>query len=161
RQIVKAGYKTLFTLDAFCFTKAPTTLTGYFNQQLRWKRSNIVDFVCGLSHAWRLHPLVGVHYLSMFALVFIYPFLLINHLRDGDFMPLMTFHVGLLSLLGMIYYFAPSTRRLPPGNRVPPIWFLPMAVLMPTAYLVLTPLGLFTLHSSSWETRGHTAQPIK
>jgi hypothetical protein len=28
---------------------------------------------------------------------------------------------------------------------------------MPTAYLVLTPLGLFTLHSSSWETRGHTA----
>jgi len=32
-----------------------------------------------------------------------------------------------------------------------------MAVLMPTAYVVLTPLGLFTLHSSSWETRGHGA----
>ena len=28
---------------------------------------------------------------------------------------------------------------------------------MPTAYLVLTPLGMFTLHSSSWETRGHGA----
>jgi hypothetical protein len=30
-----------------------------------------------------------------------------------------------------------------------------MAVLMPVAYLLLTPLGLFTLDSSSWETRGH------
>jgi hypothetical protein len=44
---------------------------------------------------------------------------------------------------------------LPPWLRVHPIWFLPMAVLMPVAYLLLTPLGLFTLDSSSWETRGH------
>src|SRR5437867_7343343 len=77
RQIVKAGYRTLLTLDAFCYTKAPTTLTAYFNQQLRWKRSNIIDFVCGLQHAWRLHPLVGVHYLSMFALLLVYPFIII------------------------------------------------------------------------------------
>jgi hypothetical protein len=30
-----------------------------------------------------------------------------------------------------------------------------MAVMMPAAYIILTPLGLFTLDSSSWETRGH------
>ncbi len=96
RQIVKAGYRTLMTMDAFCYTKAPTTLTGYFNQQLRWKRSNIVDFVGGLSHAWRLHPLVCVHYLSMFALLLVYPFLIIGHLVEGDFVPLIAFHVGLV-----------------------------------------------------------------
>jgi cellulose synthase/poly-beta-1,6-N-acetylglucosamine synthase-like glycosyltransferase len=157
RQIVKAGYRTVLTMDAFCYTKAPTTLTGYFNQQLRWKRSNIIDFTCGLSHAWRLHPLVGVHYLSMFALLVVYPFLILSHLRDGDFMPLVAFHVGLLALLGLVYHFAPSTRKLAPRFRVHPIWFLPMAVLMPTAYLILTPLALFTLHSSSWETRNHGA----
>ena len=56
---------------------------------------------------------------------------------------------------GIIYYFAPSVRALPPWLRVHPISFLPMAVLMPVAYLLLTPLGLFTLDSSSWETRGH------
>ena len=33
----------------------------------------------------------------------------------------------------------------------------PMAVLMPVAYLLLTPLGMFTLDTSSWETRGHGA----
>lgn len=26
---------------------------------------------------------------------------------------------------------------------------------MPVAYVLLTPLGLLTLDSSSWETRGH------
>ena len=71
--------------------------------------------------------------------------------------PLIAFHVGLLSLLGFVYHFAPSTKKLAPQYRVHPIWFLPMAVMMPTAYVILTPLGLFTLHSSSWETRGHGA----
>jgi cellulose synthase/poly-beta-1,6-N-acetylglucosamine synthase-like glycosyltransferase len=157
RQIVKAGYRTIMTMEAYCYTKAPTTLTGYFNQQLRWKRSNIIDFTCGLSHAWRLHPLVGIHYLSMFALLLVYPFLILTHLRDGDFMPLVAFHVGLLALLGFVYHFAPSTRKLAPRYRVHPIWFLPMSVMMPTAYVILTPLGMFTLHSSSWETRNHGA----
>jgi hypothetical protein len=46
-------------------------------------------------------------------------------------------------------------RQLPPWLRVNPISFLPMAVLMPVAYLLLTPLGFWTLDSSSWETRGH------
>lgn len=165
RQIVKAGYRTLMTMDACCYTKAPTTLTGYFNQQLRWKRSNIIDYLCGISHAWRLHPLVAVHYLSMFALLFMYPFVIALHAMAGDFLALVTFHVELLALLGMIYWLHPSTRKLAPEHRVHPIWFLPMAVLMPTAYVVMTPLALFTLHSSSWETRGHgavaAAQPAK
>jgi cellulose synthase/poly-beta-1,6-N-acetylglucosamine synthase-like glycosyltransferase len=156
QQIVKAGYRTLMTMDATCYTKAPTTLAGYFNQQLRWKRSNIIDFVCGLSHAWRLHPLVGVHYLSMFVLLLVYPFIIIHHVVQGDFLSLIWFHMQVVALLGFVYYFSPSVRKLDPQYRVHPIWFMPMAVLMPTAYLVLTPLGLFTLDSSSWETRGHT-----
>ena len=60
-----------------------------------------------------------------------------------------------IALFGMIYYLAPSVRRLPPWLRVHPIAFLPMAALMPIAYLLLTPLGMFTLDTSSWETRGH------
>jgi hypothetical protein len=48
-----------------------------------------------------------------------------------------------------------AARNIDAWLRVHPIAFLPMAVLMPVAYLLLTPLGLFTLDSSSWETRGH------
>jgi cellulose synthase/poly-beta-1,6-N-acetylglucosamine synthase-like glycosyltransferase len=156
-QIVKAGYKTRMTLEAKCFTKAPPTLKGYFNQQLRWKRSNIVDFLLGLTHAWTLHPLVCLQYLSMFLLLLVYPFIIANHVIDGRFFELVVLHLEVVALFGFIYYFSPAVRKLPPWLRVHPIWFLPMAVLMPVAYVILTPLGLWTLDSSSWETRGHGA----
>ena len=157
RQIVKHGYRTLMTMDAMCFTKAPTNMKGYFNQQLRWKRSNIVDFGGGIKHAWKLHPLLCLQYLSMLMLLLVYPFIIVAHVLDGEFLQLAMFHVAVIAFFGMIYYFSPSTRKLPPWLRVHPIAFLPMAVLMPVAYLLLTPLGLFTLDTSSWETRGHVA----
>ncbi len=158
-QIVKHGYRTVMTMDAFCFTKAPTELKGYFNQQLRWKRSNIADFVVGIGHAWTLHPLLCLQYLSMLLLLLVYPFVIVTHVLSGQFFSLALFHCVLIGGFGMIYYFAPSVRKLPPWLRVHPIAFLPMAVLMPVAYVLLTPLGLFTLDSSSWETRGHQGAP--
>ena len=57
--------------------------------------------------------------------------------------------------LGLVYWFARSTRALPPWLRVHPLALVPMSVMMPVAYLVLTPLALFTLDTASWETRGH------
>ncbi|MEO6772925.1 MAG: glycosyltransferase [Kofleriaceae bacterium] len=160
-QIVKHGYKTRMTMDAMCFTKAATTLRGYFNQQLRWKRSNIADFMIGLGDAYRLHPLLTLQYLSMLLLVLVYPFVIVDHVMNGKFFELATYHVVLIGGFSMVYHFSPSVRALPPWLRVHPIAFMPMAVLMPVAYLLLTPLGLFTLDSSSWETRGHggTAAP--
>jgi N-acetylglucosaminyltransferase len=158
-QIVKHGYKTRMTMAAFCFTKAATNLRAYFNQQLRWKRSNIVDFMLGLTHAWRMHPLITLQYLSMLLLVLVYPFVIVTHIQDGKFFELAMFHVVLLGGLSLVYHFSPSVRSLPPWLRVHPLAFMPMAVLMPVAYLLLTPLGLFTLDSSSWETRGHQGSP--
>jgi cellulose synthase/poly-beta-1,6-N-acetylglucosamine synthase-like glycosyltransferase len=160
-QIVRRGYLTRQTMDAMCFTKAPTTLKAYFNQQLRWKRSNIVDFVVGIGHAWKLHPLLCLQYLSMLALLVAYPFVIATHVLAGDFFQLACIHLGVIALFSLVYQFAPSVRRLPPWLRVHPISFLPMAVLMPVAYLLMTPLGMFTLDSSSWETRGHQATPRK
>ena len=156
-QIVGHGYKTRQNMDAMCFTKAPPSLRGYFNQQLRWKRSNIVDFFLGLTHAWTLHPLVCLQYLSMFMLLLCYPLIIADHVIEGRFFELVVLHLEVISLFGFIYYFSPSVRALPPWLRVHPFWFLPMAVMMPVAYVILTPLGLWTLDSSSWETRGHGA----
>ncbi|HEY5947308.1 MAG TPA: glycosyltransferase [Kofleriaceae bacterium] len=158
-QIVRAGYKTRMTMKAMCFTKAASTLGGYFNQQLRWKRSNIVDFIVGVAHAWKLHPLLCLQYLSMFMLLLVYPFVIVTHVQRGDFFELAAFHLAVIAGFSVVYYFAPSVRALPPWLRVHPISFLPMAVLMPVAYLLLTPLGLFTLDSSSWQTRGHAGSP--
>ena len=152
RQIIKAGYRTLSVTDAVCKTKVPTTLRGYFAQQLRWRRSNLVDFLGALSHLHRLQPLVAVHYVSLFALLCAYPLVVAGSLASGQFLPLAAFHGALLAGFGLVYVW--QTRRLPRVERVSALWFLPMAVVMPVTYLLLTPLAVLTLDSSSWETRG-------
>jgi cellulose synthase/poly-beta-1,6-N-acetylglucosamine synthase-like glycosyltransferase len=155
RQIIKAGYQTTMTFDARCWTKVPSTLGGYFSQQLRWRRSNIVDVMLGLSHAWRLHPLVAIHYLSLGAMLFSYPLIVVQNLLLGTFWQLALFHLVVLGGFGFVYSL--ESRGLPASQRVHPLWFLTLGALMPVTYLLHTVLAAFTLDSGSWETRGHNA----
>jgi cellulose synthase/poly-beta-1,6-N-acetylglucosamine synthase-like glycosyltransferase len=153
RQIVKAGYKTFLTLEAVCWTVVPNTMTKFWSQQLRWRRSVIIDFFGGVSHVWKLHPFVTLNYAAIFAMEVGYPISIALALASGIFLPLAAFHLAILAVLGVWYWI--DTRDLPQRERVHPAWFLPMAAVMPVIYLLLTPLALFTLDSSSWETRGH------
>jgi cellulose synthase/poly-beta-1,6-N-acetylglucosamine synthase-like glycosyltransferase len=152
RQIVKAGWETVQTTDAVCYTKAPETIGKYFAQQLRWRRSNFIDFFGGLSHAWRLHPFVCLHYLSLFAMMLLYPLVVFTKLEEGAFFELALVSLAVQGTLGAVYWW--HTRALPATYKVHPLWLLPMTVMMPVTYLLMTPLALFTLDSSSWETRG-------
>ncbi len=153
RHIVKAGYKTTMTLDAISFTKAPVTLASYFSQQLRWRRSNLVDYVGGMSHVWKVHPVVAIHYFSLFGLMILYPLFLFSKLAEGQFWEGTAIHVAVVGVFGAVYRW--NTRNLAEEERVEGIWFLPMAFVMPITYIILTPLAMFTLDSGSWETRGH------
>lgn len=152
RQIVKAGYQTVYTTAAYCETAAPRTLSSYFSQQLRWRRSNLVDLLSGMTHAWRLHPVVTFHYLLLLAVLLAYPAVIMQALLTGELFPVIVRHTGLVGVLGVVYWW--DTRSLPAERRVPPWAFLPIALLMPATYLLFTPLALFTLDSGSWETRG-------
>ena len=155
---MKAGYETTITLEAECWTVAPNTLKKYFAQQLRWRRSNLVDFLCALTHIWRLHPVVALHYLALSTMLITYPLVIFHNLTTGAFWELDEFNLGTLAVFGVVY--AVGTRGRPETDRVHPIWFLGMAVLMPVTYLVCTPLAIFTLDSSNWETRGGTAPKL-
>lgn len=153
RQIIKAGYETTMTMDAVCRTTAPSGLQSYFAQQLRWRRSNIVDYVGGMSHVWRLHSVVAVHYYSVFALILAYPVLLLQSLVSGTFWTLMTIHLVWAASLGVIY--RTQVRKLPADRRVSAFDALPLAIVLPVSYAVMTLLALLTLDSAKWETRGH------
>mgnify|MGYP006289904287 CR=1 FL=1 len=157
RQLSKAGYRTVMTLDAVSHTVAPNTLAKYFSQQLRWRRSNIVDYVGGLSHVWSLHPVVSIHYFSLFALLLAYPALIVQSLVAGTFWSTTLVHLGVVAAFGMAYRL--HVRALPEADRVGALDFLAMAVVMPVTYVLLTPLALFTLDTGSWETRGHAPTP--
>jgi cellulose synthase/poly-beta-1,6-N-acetylglucosamine synthase-like glycosyltransferase len=166
RQIVKAGYLTTMTLEARCRTFVPATLSAYFSQQLRWRRSNIVDYAGGFSHVWRLNPVLAIHFFSLFALLLVYPIAVVRALAAHKFFPALVLHTEAVAFFGMLYRF--RTRKLPRAERVGSLAFIPLSLLMPVTYALLTPLALFTLDTASWETRNHedavpepAAEPIR
>ena len=152
RQIIKAGYRTTMTLDAVCWTEAPTKLMDYFSQQLRWRRSNVVDYVGGMTHVWRLNPLIAVHYFTLFLMLLAYPVLLASAILGGDLFPMLARQVLLAVVFGMGYWW--KARKMP-MDRVSPLALIPLALILPVIYALLTPLAFFTLDSGSWETRKH------
>jgi cellulose synthase/poly-beta-1,6-N-acetylglucosamine synthase-like glycosyltransferase len=153
RQIVKAGYLTTMTLQARCRTFVPSTLSAYFSQQLRWRRSNIVDYTGGFSHVWRLNPVLAIHFFSLFALLLVYPIAVVRALAAHKFFPALVLHTEAVVFFGLLYCW--RNRRLPRAERVGPLAFIPLSLLMPVTYALLTPLALFTLDTASWETRNH------
>ena len=70
---------------------------------MRWRRSNLVDFLGGLTHAWRLHPVVCLHYLSVLALIVAYPVVILHNLVTGSFWDVIAFHLGVVALLGVVF----------------------------------------------------------
>ena len=161
RQIIKAGYLTTMTLAARCRTFVPNTLPSYFSQQLRWRRSNIVDYAGAFSHVWRLNPVLAIHFFAQFALILGYPVAVVRALASGWFFPALQIHIGAVAAFGLYYRW--RVRKRPPEERVGALSFIPLSLLMPITYALLTPLALFTLDSGSWETRDHhdiNEQPV-
>lgn len=158
RQLLKLGYQTVLNLDARCATKAPHRLSGYFSQQIRWRRSNIVDVMGGVFHLWKLNPFVSLHYFSLHAMLMCYPiFLWTVFLRESFFWGVF-FHLGVLALYGLVY--GVCTCNWEPKHRANPLCALGLGLLLPVSYLALSLLALFTIDSGSWETRGHKGHSI-
>ncbi|NVB84138.1 MAG: glycosyltransferase, partial [Kofleriaceae bacterium] len=157
RQIIKAGYLTTMTHAARCRTFVPSTVSSYFSQQLRWRRSNIVDYSGAVSHVWRLNPFIAIHFFAQFALLVAYPVTVIRALSSGWFFEALQIHLYVIAVMGLYYRW--RVRKQPKEERVGALSFLPIALCMPVTYALMTPLALFTLDSGSWETRGHEAEP--
>ena len=156
RQIIKAGYLTTMTHAARCRTFVPAKLPEYFSQQLRWRRSNIVDYSGAVSHVWKLNPFLAIHFFAQFALLTAYPITVIRALSSGWFFEALQIHLYVVAVFGL--YYRIRVRKLPASERVGTLAFLPIALLMPITYALMTPLAMFTLDSGSWETRGHEAE---
>ncbi len=156
RQIIKAGYLTTMTHAARCRTFVPANLSEYFSQQLRWRRSNIVDYTGAVSHVWKLNPILAIHFFAQCMLLTVYPITIIRALGSGWFFEGLQIHLYFVVVFGLYYRW--RVRKNAPEDRVGALAFLPIAVLLPVTYALMTPLAIFTLDSGSWETRGHEAE---
>lgn len=152
RKIVERGFKTRLCFTARCFTKAPTHMGAYLNQQLRWRRSNMIDLITAIPHLSKFNPFVLLHYVSMGSLLFFYPIFLFAKCLEMQFVMPMIWHALLVTIFAICYEFSKSS--LPEFAQTSGLWFLVMAAVFPVVYLTMTPLGLFTLGTTSWETRG-------
>jgi cellulose synthase/poly-beta-1,6-N-acetylglucosamine synthase-like glycosyltransferase len=157
RKLVEAGARTRLCFTARCFTKAPVTMHHYVSQQLRWRRSNTIDFITAIPQLSRFHPVVLVHYISIAMLLLFYPLFLASQFSRLGFMLPMIEHALLVTVFALAYDM--NKRKLPDFARTSGIWFLAMAFVFPVMYIVLTPLAVATLGTSSWETRGHGKKP--
>lgn len=154
RKLVERGFKTRLCFDARCYTKAPPKMPGYLSQQLRWRRSNSIDFITAIPHLHKFHPLVLVHYVSVSMLLFFYPlFIVAQVIRLGFVIPMLE-HALVVTVFAILYEL--NKHKLPEFARTSGIWFLAIVVVFPVMYLTMTPLGLATLGTTSWETRGGT-----
>jgi cellulose synthase/poly-beta-1,6-N-acetylglucosamine synthase-like glycosyltransferase len=157
RKLVEAGARTRLCFTARCFTKAPVTMHHYVSQQLRWRRSNTIDFITALPQLSRFHPVVLVHYISIAMLLLFYPLFLASQFSRLGFMLPMLEHSLMVTVFALAYDI--NKRKLPNFARTSGIWFLAMAFVFPVMYITLTPLAIATLGASSWETRGHGKKP--
>jgi cellulose synthase/poly-beta-1,6-N-acetylglucosamine synthase-like glycosyltransferase len=152
RKLVERGFKTRLCFTSRCYTKAPATIKNYMSQQLRWRRSNTIDFITALPRLSRFHPVVLVHYLSISLLLFFYPLFLVSQIIRLGFVIPMIEHALLVTIFAVAYEL--SKHKLPEFARTSGIWFLAIVVVFPVMYITMTPLGIATLGTTSWETRG-------
>jgi cellulose synthase/poly-beta-1,6-N-acetylglucosamine synthase-like glycosyltransferase len=152
RKLVEKGYKTRLTFDAQCYTKAPATMANYISQQLRWRRSNMIDLITAIPHINKFNTYVAIHYIAMGMLLLFYPMVLfVEFMRLGFIIPMML-HALLAACFGIAYEL--NKHKVPEMARTDGIWFMAMALIFPVVYLTLNPLALATLGTTSWETRG-------
>ena len=151
RKLVERGYKTRLCFEARCFTKAPALFNNYVNQQLRWRRSNLIDFMTAIPHLAKFHPFVLIHYMSMALLLLFYPLTLASQFARLGFVIPMIEHALLVTTFALAYELNKS--KLPRSARTSGLWFMSMAFVFPVMYITMTPLALATLGTSSWETR--------
>lgn len=152
RKLVERGYRTRLCFTSRCFTKAPATIKNYLSQQLRWRRSNTIDFVTAIPFLNRFHPVVVVHYISIALLLMFYPLFLASQITRLGFVIPMIEHALLVTCFALPYEL--NKHKLPEMARTSGIWFLSMAFVFPVMYITLTPLAIATLGTTSWETRG-------
>ena len=152
RKLVERGFRTRLTFDAQCYTKAPNRFPTYLSQQLRWRRSNMIDLITAIPHIHKFNPYVAIHYVSMGLLLLFYPLvLLVEFIRLGFVIPFIL-HALLATVFGVAYEL--NKHKVPPMARTSGIWFMAMALIFPVVYLTMNPLALATLGTTAWETRG-------
>jgi len=153
--ICMLGYDTFVNLDAQCWTVAPNTLSKYFTQQLRWRRSSLRDLFLSMRTIPE-HLKLPVNALYVFVLLPTTAFVALLYigvmcLRNPLFflnpdLIVAYMAVALVVALGMKKYAPEQAISNPASLAMFGVWWIINSVF-------LTVLACLTLDSGEWGTR--------
>jgi hyaluronan synthase len=152
-QVIKLGYKTIYTDRARAYTICPNNFRQLLKQQVRWKKGWFVNSIFASKFIWKQHPFVAFTY--FFPLIFVTlstPFmaskaLVYNPLMRGTSPMLYILGVFLVATLITLYY-----RSVARQNKYWPYVFAWSAINMVVLSFVLF-YALFTIQNRKWGTR--------
>ena len=151
--VLKSGYKTVYTDKARAYTIVPNNLSQLLKQQIRWKKSWIINSFFTSKFIYKKQPFVAFFYYFPLLLVsFLTPFMALRALiYDPIFSQVapIYYFLGVLfvTTLIVIYY-----RLLAPRDRYWPYLFLwSMFNILFLSYLIF--YAALNLQNRKWGTR--------
>ena len=153
--LLRDGYDTIYVPNAIARTAVPYTLTQWIRQQIRWRRSFLMESISAVSHMWRRPRPAALAFYGVLFVTLMAPFVVGYFLVYGPITGVtnpLTYASGLtlIVMLHQTFYWA---FQMPPADRVGFFSFMPMMPLWIFATLVMLPWAFLTLRERSWGTR--------
>ena len=153
--LLRDGHDSIYLPQAKARTIVPQTLRVYLNQQLRWRRSFLMESISAVTHMWKRPIGASLMFYIILSLTIMSPFvvsyfLILGPIIDG-FNPLIyILGLTLIIMLHQTFYWA---FQLPPADKVGFFSLMPMLPVWIFFTLLLLPWAMFTLRDGTWGTR--------
>jgi len=149
--ILRRGLKTIYEARAKTETVVPTTMSKFWKQQLRWKKSWLRESYFVGRFIWRKHPMMA---LSFYSNVFLTIFSFVIVVRVFFILPatqstLPIFYIIGLALVSFVYLAYCNKHGIYQGWSFPIVWSVLYALIL----VWQIPLALITLRDGRWGTR--------
>ena len=153
--LLRDGHDSIYLPQAKARTIVPQTLGVYVRQQLRWRRSFLMESISAVTHMWRRPIGASLMFYIILSLTIMSPFvvsyfLILGPIIDG-FNPLIyILGLTLIIMLHQTFYWA---FQLPPADKVGFFSLMPMLPVWIFFTLLLLPWAMFTLRDGTWGSR--------
>ncbi|KKU78360.1 MAG: Glycosyl transferase family 2 [Parcubacteria group bacterium GW2011_GWA2_47_7] len=152
--VLRGGSETTYTFRARAFTIVPWTFRQLLIQQIRWKKSWIINSVLTAKFIWKERPFVAFTY--FFPLIFVTLTTPIIAIRTFVYTPIVTgtfptlyiFGVLLIALLVVV-----CMRLLSREKTMQSLYFLPWSILNMLFMSALLFYAMVTIQDRGWGTR--------
>ncbi|MEA2505798.1 MAG: hyaluronan synthase [Actinomycetota bacterium] len=154
---ILANHRVVYQSTSEAETVAPTTLTVFLRQQLRWKKSWLRESLYVLRYFWRKNPLAALFTYASIAFPFMAPFVVLHavggRIVAGSFSGLWFYLIGTYSM-ALLYSLFYAFKR-PDG-----MWYhgMTFVAIYMSVLVFQTYWGIFTMRDTRWGTRASTVE---